>query len=688
MRSIRAKITFGIMGCALIIAVLIGLISISESSKLIQKEAEDKLLTMAESAANSLNVSIASTEEGVNSMAYAAKAIFDINQLSNPEYLKNYNFKVNAIVKEFAANAPNSMDAYIILNPDITGELLENVYVLQDGAPVQASLLKKEDLIPSNPALGWYYNPIEAEKGVWSQPYVDQSLNVKMITYSLPIYANSTLIGVAGMDIHFDVFQKLVTTIKAYKTGYAFLVDTNLDVLVHKQWVNNENLLTVENGSLRKLAETMQQKKSDVLEYELNGEKKILSFVHLINDRIICIAAPETEILQGITTVEKIIAGLIILGIIIALIIAIYVSTRITKPILQVTTLVDKTAHLDLAQDTSYDTLLQNKDETGIIAKAVTEMREALRAIIHTVDLDAQQVLAHAQNLAAATNETAAATEEVASTVQELASNSSIQAGKAQESSDKLAILSADIDTMAQSSKLMKQYASDARSLNQHGIVAVGSLKEKFKANTDITMQVGDSVNTLANKSGSVNQIVDTIQSIATQTNLLALNAAIEAARAGEAGRGFAVVAEEIRKLAEQTSRSTGEIGDIVKEIEADITAAQSKMDDAGEIVNEANNEIEVTLKSFETISEAISKTLEQIDQLAYGIDNIKHSKDEIVTNMLEISSISQEAASSTQEISASIEEESSTLEDISNAADNLKLIVEELNSVLKQFKV
>lgn len=688
MYSIRVRIIIAVLGSAIIIASLIGLISLSRSSKLIQKEAEDKLSSMAESVANSLNVSLSSTEESVKSMGYSVRAIADLNQLNNPEYLKKYTSNVNAIVKVFTAHVPNIMDAYIVLNPDVVSESFENLYVLQDGTPTEVHVFKKEDFNPSNAALSWYYNPIKEHKGIWSEPYVDPSLNVKMITYSMPIYEGETLLGVAGMDINFDVFQKQITSIKAYKTGYAFLTNSALDVLVHKKWVNNENLMTVENGTLRNLAQTMQQKRSSVVEYKLDGVKKILSFVHLSNDQIICIAAPETEILQGVTTLRNIIVGLIVSGIIIALFIAFFVSSRITRSILKVTELVDKTSHLDLIQDRNYDLLLLNKDETGAIARSVAEMRETLRSIIHSVDTNTQQILNQAQNLAAATNETSVATEQVSNTVQEMAGNASIQAGKAQESSAKLAILSADIDNIAQSSELMKRYATDASNLNQEGRKALDALVVKMNENNDIATKVGVSVHTLSNKSGSVTQIVDTIQSIANQTNLLALNAAIEAARAGEAGRGFAVVAEEIRKLAEQTSRSTEEISNIVNEIETDIATTQSQMTIAGGIVSQANHEIEVTFHAFETISVAINQLIEQVQQLATGINSIKNSKEGIVSNMQEISSISQETAASTQQISASIEEEAITLEDISLAADNLKLIVEELNTVLKHFKV
>ena len=131
------------------------------------------------------------------------------------------------------------------------------------------------------------------------------------------------------------------------------------------------------------------------------------------------------------------------------------------------------------------------------------------------------------------------------------------------------------------------EVAQETRDIARDGEAIILQTVAKMQSIAAIVEQSAGLVNALGEQTTRITSIVNTIKEIADQTNLLALNAAIEAARAGETGRGFAVVADEVRKLAERTSKSTGEIGQMIADIQAETASVNASMNNGLNEVNE-----------------------------------------------------------------------------------------------------
>ncbi len=131
------------------------------------------------------------------------------------------------------------------------------------------------------------------------------------------------------------------------------------------------------------------------------------------------------------------------------------------------------------------------------------------------------------------------------------------------------------------------EVAQETRDIARDGEAIILQTVAKMQSIAAIVEQSAGLVNALGEQTTRITSIVNTIKEIADQTNLLALNAAIEAARAGETGRGFAVVADEVRKLAERTSKSTGEIGQMIAGIQAETASVNASMNNGLNEVNE-----------------------------------------------------------------------------------------------------
>jgi methyl-accepting chemotaxis protein len=223
--------------------------------------------------------------------------------------------------------------------------------------------------------------------------------------------------------------------------------------------------------------------------------------------------------------------------------------------------------------------------------------------------------------------------------------------------------------------------------LNDRGSQAIDSLIQKSKEEEEAVLEAETNIKDMDESSQKISVILDTVEQISDQTNLLALNASIEAARSGEHGRGFAVVAEEIRKLADESAKSTEEIKKLITAIQDRSSRAVKSMEISKKIAEEQNSIVEETGKVFRELSNAIKKLAENIETIEVLNSDMNHKKDAIVTmiravqeSVEEISAVSQETSASSQEILFSVnqlKEHSRTLNDLA----------EELGVKVDQFK-
>lgn len=193
------------------------------------------------------------------------------------------------------------------------------------------------------------------------------------------------------------------------------------------------------------------------------------------------------------------------------------------------------------------------------------------------------------------------------------------------------------------------------------------------------------SIEKLIDLAGSVTSIVDAVEGIATQTNLLALNASIEAARAGEHGRGFSVVAEEIRKLAEDTSRSLGSMRSLVNDIQGSASEGKESMKYTLSSTNEMNDKIDMV---YETISNNVSlleKTVEDVEHMANKMEGIKISVSEINSAMESSSEDAEELNLMTSNIQRDAQNSAQLSKKINEIDDELSIIVKEQIEAINQ---
>jgi methyl-accepting chemotaxis protein len=299
-------------------------------------------------------------------------------------------------------------------------------------------------------------------------------------------------------------------------------------------------------------------------------------------------------------------------------------------------------------------------DEIAVLGNYFNQFIEKLQKMIgkvaHVTDkvasasvelsATAEEISKGTDTLTSRASQTAAAVEEMNATVSQVAQNSGKAATLAQET---------------------VKTAKDGGSVVSDTISGMQQLSDAVSSSATIIAELGKS-------SDQIGEIVRVIEDIADQTNLLALNAAIEAARAGEQGRGFAVVADEVRKLAERTTKATKEIGDMIRQIQQDTRGAVESMQQGTVKVTSGVDLVNRTGKALARIVEMVSESADMIRQIAVASEEQSVATQQIANDIENVAKVTKESASGANESA--------------KASHDLSQLATELQGIVGSFKL
>ena len=309
--------------------------------------------------------------------------------------------------------------------------------------------------------------------------------------------------------------------------------------------------------------------------------------------------------------------------------------------------------------DLSVRAVCNGGNEFARIGDAFNRIAETFESLITRVGASIEEVASsatllrttsemmagNAEEVAAQATTVAVASEEMAATSNDVAQNCSLAAGGSQQANDS---------------------AMTGSAVVQETISVMNTIAERVK-------ESAKTVESLGAQSDQIGEIVGTIEDIADQTNLLALNAAIEAARAGEQGRGFAVVADEVRALAERTTKATKEIGAMIKSIQQQTREAVNSMEEGVQEVERGTDEASKSGHALEDILEQINAVSMQVNQIATATEEQTVTTNEITNNIQQITEV--------VKITAEVAQESAS------AASNLANLSEELQEMVSRYR-
>ncbi|GAM08778.1 methyl-accepting chemotaxis protein PctC [Geobacter sp. OR-1] len=310
----------------------------------------------------------------------------------------------------------------------------------------------------------------------------------------------------------------------------------------------------------------------------------------------------------------------------------------------------------DLTKKVGYE----GKDELGALGGYIDQFVEKLHDIVRNVIKDSIKVVI-------SSNKVHILAEAITKESDALAAQAATVATASEE-------MSATSNDIAQNCMQAAEGGSVATKVAAEGSLIVQETVAGMNRIAGMVRNAATTVDSLGARSDQIGAIVGTIQDIADQTNLLALNAAIEAARAGEQGRGFAVVADEVRALAERTTKATNEISVMIKSIQSETKSAVESMEQGVHEVEKGSSDAVRSGEALQGILDQINSVNLQISQIATAAEEQTATTSEISGNILDITEIARKTSSGSHEAARS--------------SNELLALSEELMAILAKFRV
>jgi methyl-accepting chemotaxis protein len=394
-----------------------------------------------------------------------------------------------------------------------------------------------------------------------------------------------------------------------------------------------------------------------------------------------------SEIAQGKVVMAKTLSGVFLA---ISLILAVFSFLVIRRGVVQPIKMISGDLK-DIASgngDLTKVIRLKNHDEIGILTDYFNKFIASIKDIVVLISKSSVTLTSSIDAISGTSDELAKSTEMIAGAVSDVSSGSVEQSEMVKTMTNLVNDMSNDIRQVINNAvRLLEESGLSSKAAGE-GNAAIQRHVKELEAVMDSTKKVSDTVNHLEKYSIDIRDILEIINNISQQTNLLALNASIEAARAGEAGRGFAVVADEIRKLAEETAKSTVRIANIVQNIGGQTSEVKKHMDEMVETIDiQAKSMDDVKVKLNE-ISEKSNITYECAKDIQ-SINTKIHTNFTVINESANrISLVVEKNSENTQDVAAAVEEQTASFQEV---AANMNLLIglsKQLNDVVASFRV
>ncbi|MDN0076730.1 methyl-accepting chemotaxis protein [Crenobacter sp. SG2303] len=503
----------------------------------------------------------------------------------------------------------------------------------------------------------YYTRPKASARPILTEPYIDPDIKVLMGTVSFPLLVDGKALGVAGCDLALADLQAMASTIRPYGRGYLSLYSNHGLLLAGR----DPHAIGKPDTALPA------QAKAAIAAGQVLSYDSVDGFRHFIlpirvgdtpSPWAVQLSIPLDAVFAN-AKAASLKAALVSAGLLL-LIVALLglLLNMLLKPLGTLQGAMTGLSHGN--GDLTQSLAIASRDEIGTAASAFNRFLGSLRQMM----LD---VRGHGQGVQQASRQ-------LMQQVEQIRLSSHHQAEAANATAASIEQLSVSVSQVADSARSAEAQALDAGQLAEHVTSEVEASALEIARIADTIRALATVLGGLEDRSQQISSIVNVIKDIADQTNLLALNAAIEAARAGEQGRGFAVVADEVRKLAERTARSTGEISGMIAAVQQESRQASTSMDTA---LTQVDHGVQLASQAVDSISRIRTNTRQVVASIG-----------DIATATAEQSSTSQEIAHHIEQIHSMVQQTDHAVQHAHDDTEGLRRLADEMEQLIARFRL
>ncbi|NFE84212.1 methyl-accepting chemotaxis protein [Clostridium botulinum] len=627
-----------------------------------------------------------------NAMGSAISIKGTIEKEQNGLLIYQDNYEINNLLKMSAAGQ-HETEEFKTLQQKITSEM--EAYNAKKSEVQRTHIIdiNGNAIASSSPSVvgtsfadrDYFKRTVETKKPSTLDAVVSKATGSLVTGATLPLFdENGEILGITTISIEMESFGKIIDKFRNENSNiHNFVVDKNGIVIYH----DDKELVAQESGipEIDKISKDL-SKNNGLVEFKNNGVNKMASYARVDGVEWVVFSGGETSALMApITSINNKIMIMSIVAIVIGLAIIFMVSKLLTKPIKELTGIVNKVADGDLSVRA---TERNSKDEVGQLSEYFNKMLNNLAVLIGNVNGAVDKIDDASNTLSAVTEEVSASNLEIKSSMEEISEGTYAQAKDIESTNQQTKELGERIEALNTKNTEMESNSKDIVRVIKDSNEKVDFLKHSGEEAVNSFRNVQSTVENLINEMKNISNMVLSINGISEQTNLLALNASIEAARAGEAGKGFAVVADEIRSLSEQTGKATQDIQSIISGVENIATKTKESI----EVSYEVNNQQSVAFDQMEESINEMSSVLQEMIKITKEINNeiitIDANKEEVNASIEQVSSVAQQVAASSQQVTASSQEQLQAFDVVTTNSQELTVLSEQLKESLRVFKI